>query len=226
MNFKKALIYLYKQFENIVFPQCCLICGKLSEDIWCEKCKKEMLKEKKFIIEENKQNKKCYFESHIYFFQYKDNIRKLILDYKFNDKSYLYKIFSEIITKNKKTYRILKKYDIITPVPIHRKRKKQRGYNQSYLIAKEISININTLILENKILKKTKNNIEQSSLKKEQRAQNVKNVYVLEKSEKIKNKNIVLFDDIYTTGNTVNEISRILKENGANKILILTIAKD
>ena len=55
---------------------------------------------------------------------------------------------------------------------------------------------------------------------------NVKDVYKIVNKEKIENKNIVLFDDIYTTGNTVNEISKILKQNGANKILILTIAKD
>ena len=73
---------------------------------------------------------------------------------------------------------------------------------------------------------KIKNNKPQSTLNKKQRKQNVKNVYKLENKGKIENKNIVLFDDIYTTGNTANEIAKILKQNGANKILVLTIAKD
>ena len=59
-----------------------------------------------------------------------------------------------------------------------------------------------------------------------ERKQNVKNVYKIINKEKIKNKNIILFDDIYTTGNTVNEISKILKENEAKKILVLTLSKD
>ena len=55
---------------------------------------------------------------------------------------------------------------------------------------------------------------------------NVKNVYKVAEEQKIVNKNIIIFDDIYTTGNTVNECAKVLKESGANKIGILTIAKD
>ena len=90
----------------------------------------------------------------------------------------------------------------------------------------EIVKNIDGLECENNVLEKTRNTKEQSSLKKEDRKQNVQNVYKILNQDKIKNKNIILFDDIYTTGNTVNEISKILKQNGANKILAFTLAKD
>ena len=66
----------------------------------------------------------------------------------------------------------------------------------------------------------------QSKLDKSSRNQNVKNVYKVVNTQKIKNKRIILFDDIFTTGSTVNEISKILKQNGAKQILVLTIAKD
>ena len=127
---------------------------------------------------------------------------------------------------NEKICGILEKYDIIIPVPIHKRRKQKRGYNQSELITRQISKKIPSLVHESTAIQKIKHNIEQSSLSKEQRKQNVKDVYKIVNKEKIENKNIVLFDDIYTTGNTVNEISKILKQNGANKILVLTIAKD
>lgn len=224
-TFQKASIFLYEKIENILFPTCCLICGKLTEEILCKKCEKEIHKELNIKME-NKAKKDIYFEKHLYLFEYKDKVRNLILDYKFNDKSYLYKLFSKIIIKNEKICGILKKYDIIIPVPIHKKRKQKRGYNQSELITKEISKKIPNLIHENKAIQKIKNNTEQSSLSKEQRKQNVKDVYKILNKEKMQNKNIVLLDDIYTTGNTVNEISKILKQNGANKILVLTIAKD
>lgn len=220
---KQALIFLYKKIENFIFPPCCLICGKLGKDIYCKECKKQIYKKALFKVENKNE---LYFEKHIYIFLYKDIIRKLILDYKFNDKSYLYKIFLRIIIKNEKICGILKKYDIIIPVAIHKKRKKQRGYNQSELIAKQISKKIQKLKYESNILIKIKHTIPQSTLTKKQREQNIKNVYKIKNKEKIENKKIILFDDIYTTGITANEISKILKENGAKEILVLTIAKD
>lgn len=222
---KQALIFLCKQIEKIIFPQCCLICGKILPNFLCQECKKELYEKAIFKIENNK-NKQLYFEKHIYIFMYKDKIRNLILGYKFNEKSYLYKIFSKIIIKNEKICGILKKYDIIIPVPIHKKRKKQRGYNQSELIAREIAHNIQNLEYQNNILEKTKNTKPQSTLRQKQRRENAQNVYKLLNKEKINNKKIIIFDDIYTTGSTVNEVSKILKQNGAKEIIILTIAKD
>lgn len=224
MRILNALIFLCKKIENIIFPTCCLICGKVTKEIMCKECKKDIYSKTIYKVE-NKESENKYYKKHIYIFEYKDKIRDLILDYKFNEKSYLYKLFSKIIIKNQKICGILKKYDIIIPIPIHKKRKKQRGYNQSELIAKEIAKNIN-LEYKNDIIDKTKNNLQQSSLTKEQRKQNVKNVYKIKNKEKIQNKKIIIIDDIYTTGNTVNAISKILKENGAKEITILTIAKD
>ena len=215
---------LYETIKNIIFPPCCLMCGKWNVSFLCTECKKELDEKAVFQIEQKNSN--YYFEKHIYLFQYEGKIRNLILDYKFNDKAYLYKIFSEIVIKNKKICGILKKYDIIIPVPIHAKRKKQRGYNQSELIAKEIAKLQSKLQYDNKILQKEKNTVPQSSLSKEQRKQNVQNVYKLVNQEKIRNKKIILLDDIYTTGNTVNACAKLLKENGAKEIIVLTIAKD
>lgn len=123
----------------------------------------------------------------------------------------------------KKYVELFGSYDIISAVPIHKKRKHDRGYNQSELIAKELAKNIPNTIYKN-ILKKTINNQRQSELKKEERLENVKNVYQIQNRQIIENKRIVLFDDIYTTGSTVNECSRVLKENGAKEILVLTLA--
>ncbi len=136
----------------------------------------------------------------------------------------MYKTFAKIILKNEKMYRIIQSYDIIGAVPIHKKRKNERGYNQSELIAKEISRNIKELKY-GKILRKIKNNERQSSLSKDKRNQNVKGVYQIENSQIIKGKKVILFDDIYTTGSTVEECSKVLKANNAKEIMILTLAK-
>jgi len=93
------------------------------------------------------------------------------------------------------------------------------------LLAREISKDYNMEYNE-KCLIKDVHSEPQSSLSKEYRLKNVKNVYSVKNSEKIINKNILLIDDIFTTGSTVNECSRILKQAGAKNIGILTMAKD
>lgn len=111
-------------------------------------------------------------------------IRKTILDYKFNDKSYLYKTIVNFFIKNEKFFKILKSYDTIIPAPINKKRNKKRGYNQSYLLAKEIAKHTG-VTLENNCLYKTKNIIEQSKLNKEERQKNIVGVYKLMHRRKI-----------------------------------------
>jgi len=199
----------------------CGFCGKINKECLCEECEKRINENLIYKIDK-KQNK--YFDKHIYLARYEGEFRNSILNYKFNEKSYMYKTFAKLILKNEKICEILKTYDIITEVPIHRLRKNERGYNQSTLIAKEISKYIKELEYR-RLLLKNKNNSHQSLLKKEERLDNVKNVYVMQKEQTIKNKRIILFDDIYTTGNTANECSRILKENNAKEILVLTLAR-
>ena len=177
-------------------------------------------------------------------------LREIILNYKFNDKSYLYKTIVNFLLKNEKIFEILKSYDTIIPVPISKKRKKERGYNQSALIAKEIverlkkeqftkKLATNKMTIEqfrqqntqkieynDRCLFKTKNIIEQSKLNKQERAENIRGVYELRNKELLYNKKILLVDDIYTTGSTVDECSKILTDANPQKIGILTIAKD
>ena len=127
--------------------------------------------------------------------------------------------------KNKKICDKLKSYDIIMPIPISKKRKKQRGYNQSALIARNLAKEF-SMQYDEKVLKKIKDNIAQSSLNKEERIKNVQNVYYINKTNKIIEKKILLVDDIYTTGSTANECSKIVKKAGAKEVGIFTIAKD
>lgn len=209
---------------DLIYPPKCGICGKLNENFLCSKCNKMLENDAKFSVEKFKKLENEFYE-HIYMFKYEGLIRRLIIEYKFQEKSYLYKTIANFLLKNKKMFEIIKTYDKIVPVPISRKRKKTRGYNQSYLIAKDIA-NIVGIKLENKCLFKTKDIIEQSKLNKEERLKNIKGVYEIKNINRIKNKKILLFDDIYTTGSTVNECCRILNIAKPSKIGILTIAKD
>ena len=111
------------------------------------------------------------------------------------------------------------------PVPISKKRLSFRGYNQSLLISKEIA-KLTKIELNADCLVKVKNTVKQSTLNKEDRAKNVVNAYKLINGNILKNKKILLIDDIYTTGNTVNECSKILRKINPKKIGIMVLAKD
>src|SRR5699024_2654283 len=104
-------------------------------------------------------------------------------------------------------------------------RMKERGYNQSFLIAKALGNKLN-IHIETNCLIKTKNVIEQSKLNREERKQNIQNVYELKNKQILNNRKILLIDDIYTTGNTINECSKILKQANPKRIDVLVLAKD
>ena len=148
-----------------------------------------------------------------------------IIKYKFLNSPYLYKFFSNIILNDLKLVDYIRSFDVIIPVPIHKKRKKKRGYNQSELIAKEIAKRLEVQLQLN-VLYKNVNNSPQSTLNQEQRKYNAKGVYILKNEKLIKNKNILIFDDIFTTGNTVNECSKIIRNAQVNNVGVLTLAKD
>ena len=213
-----------------MYPTICGICEKINKDGLCPKCNLELKKQaevnilQKEEIEENIKKEK-YFEELMYIFKYEGQVRKLILDYKFNEKSYLYKTFVNFLLKNEKLFENIKKYDKIIPVPISKKRNKERGYNQSMLIAEEIA-NKTNLELVNNCLIKTKNIIEQSKLNKEDRQQNIQGVYSLQNERLITKQKILLVDDIYTTGSTVNECCKILQQANPKTIGVLVLAKD
>ena len=202
----------------------CGICGKLDKNSLCNKCKIRLEKNSINKIE-NYKSTSSYFDEHIYLFQYTGEIRDTILKYKFNEKSYIYRTFLEFVKNNEKICAQIKKYDIIMPVPISKKRLKQRGYNQSALIAKNLAKMLNIDYKEN-ILVKIKDNKPQSEMGQEKRKRNVKGVYRIKNKEKINQKKILIIDDIFTTGNTVNECAKVLIENSANIVGVFTIAKD
>ena len=209
---------------DLFFSPICGICGKLNKDGLCNKCKIQLEKvAENDILKQDLED--IYIKELIYIFKYEGIIRKLILDYKFHEKPYIYVCFVNFVLKNEKIFEKLQSYDTIIPVPISKKRMKERGYNQSLLIAKKLSREVKIPLQVNCLLK-TKNIIEQSKLNKEQRKQNIQNVYELKNGEILNNKRILLIDDIYTTGSTVNECAKILQQARPEKIDVLVLAKD
>ena len=221
------MVIILEKILNLIYPQVCSICGKLNPKSLCNRCKIKLEKEFKFQTYNYSEDFEKNFVEHHYFFKYENLIRSQILSLKFQEKPYIYKTMSYFLKNKRKSFEKLKKYDIIITVPISKQRLKKRGYNQSELIAKEIS-KILSIKIEENILFKIKNTVPQSTLNKNQRKENAKGVYIAKNAQKVKDKKILIIDDIYTTGNTVNECAKQLVETGIkrNNIGVLTIAKD
>lgn len=224
---------VWKNLQKLIFPPVCGICGKLNENYLCNRCNLELQKEAQFqvdsyITETGFQRK--HFDEHIYFFKYQGLIREQIINYKFNDEAYKYKAISNFILKNFilkdiKSFQILNNYDLIVPVPISKKRLKERGYNQAELIARQIAKALEKRIVTN-CLCKSKNIVAQSTLNKQEREENIKDVYTIKNERVLLKQRVLLVDDIYTTGSTANECCRILQEAKPAKIGVMMIAKD
>jgi ComF family protein len=117
------------------------------------------------------------------------------------------------------------KFDYVIPVPLHKSRERERTYNQSAFICKGINEVLNTEAV-NDCLKRTRFTESQTRLDKEQRKDNVKGAFEIRKkySGSLKGKNIILADDVITTGATILECARILKSAGCGKVIICSIA--
>ena len=115
----------------------------------------------------------------------------------------------------------------LIPVPLHKKQLKKRGYNQSAELAKEISLRFKIPILNNALVK-IKQTISQTKLNRTERLKNVRGVFEINPSfsASIKNKKILLVDDVFTTGSTMEECAKTLKKAGAKEVWGVTIARE
>jgi ComF family protein len=114
--------------------------------------------------------------------------------------------------------------EVIIPVPLHPKRKRQRGFNQAQLIVKELS-RLKRIEIVEECLVKNRNTPPQTLLDEEEREKNVSGAFGIKKEENIKEKVVLLVDDVYTTGATIRECSSVLKEAGVKEVRAITLAQ-
>lgn len=206
---------------SLIYKENCEICSKVTNEntYICKSCINKIL-EKSVGKTRNIMNTYDI----IYVSRY-SILKKYIIKYKFNSKKYIGNMFIALCVERLKKY--LNKIDIITSVPLSKEKKKKRGYNQSEYVAKKVAEKCNIKYVN--FLYKNKNNINQSSLNKQERKENIKGIFSLENEiilnkEKYKNKNILLLDDVYTTGATIDECIKVIKEKVNCNIIVLIIA--
>ncbi len=208
------------------FDWFCYICKKKSDNF---KIHKKCLIENKILQWKNFNNKKIYLDTVIVLTHYKNPvIKKLITAFKFYGKKgiwrELWKRLVELIQKNS----YLNKQDcIILPVPLFFFRKWIRWFNQSAIIWREIGSLLDIRYSE-MVIKRRKYTRQQSKLSQEKRINNLDNAFKINKKrvDNIDNKIIFIVDDVVSSWTTLNEISKVLKQNGAKKVIGVCLASN
>ena len=155
-------------------------------------------------------------------FVYDSDKRYALLRYKFRNDKYCSKSLA------KQMYRVIcqfyadERIEVVCAVPMMKKQKRQRGFNQSQVLAEQIARMMDIPCEE--LLIKTKINLVQHELDREQRKTNVIGVYSLSNVQMIKHKRILVVDDICTTGNTLAECCRVLLKGGAEEVFCVAAA--
>jgi ComF family protein len=163
---------------------------------------------------------------------YEKNATEVIHCFKYKAKIQLAESLSELLLTTFRLFWEKDSVDVIVPVPLHPKRLRQRGFNQSYLLvrywkmlAASTSLDPCNFEIERDVLVRKRPTAPQTALGRERRAANIKNAFDIRGREIIKNKRVLLVDDVYTTGATVNECARLLLKYGAEHVDVLTLAR-
>lgn len=215
---------------NFLMPQRCLLCDVINHGLLCPSCCQ-------CLYSDNAKCPQCginmpeitrcgdcikqppYFDKVIACFDYRAPVSDWLSAFKFQQKLYFAAFFAQQLEKTIPPASPIKR---IVAMPLHKSRLRQRGFNQAHEIAKRIahSLNIN---YESRLITRTKHRPAQTTLNYKNRKQNVENIFKLKKP--LSDTHIAIIDDVVTTGSSVNEIAKLLKQNGAHRVEVWCIAR-
>lgn len=207
---------------DFLFPTTCPSCGRevYMGSSWCQSCLQKVSLGKEVQIENGRYVKEVFVLA-----QYVDGVRNVLRDVKFNDKKEVQeKVLPFFAALEKWDY--LKEVQLVIPVPISRKKREERRYNQVDILFKDFFLERGLLYKD--CLAKLSHTKPMWGLMKKKRYYNVYGAYILREellsNNYIYGKNVLIVDDILTTGSTIEEVGRILNKSGAKKIKALTFA--
>jgi len=210
----------FNTFLNFIFPNFCLGCLK-KDTVLCDKCLSK-------IPLTNERVDKNIFSV----FEYRNAvIRKMIWSLKYRGHKILATKLAQILhDKILEELSDLQTFDnfmkpLLIPIPLSKERLKERGFNQASIIIEQLQSINNIFSPAFGVLIKIKDTPNQASLKnKKERKENIKNCFEVKFPEKIKGRNIILIDDVTTTGATIKEARKVLSKAGAKKVIAFTVA--
>jgi len=223
MSGMQAVKKLMKSLVNLLYPLHCIGCQKPLEAInefhICNHCRSSINRNAMPPFElESLPKAKAYSAC-----LYDSSLKELVHSFKYKGKSVLAKVFSRLMIDYIKDNPEITDVDLITVVPLHKERLREREFNQSLLLAGPIAKDY-SLLLAN-ILEKIRKTRYQNELLKSERLRNLQGAFSLSPKADIKGKNILLIDDVMTTGATLSECAKILLNCGAGNVTCFTLAR-
>ena len=202
----------FSDFSPVVSPLCPIcstpLVSGLQKDHLCEDCLR----------------KRPFYEAIYALYHYEGAMMEAIHQFKYGEKRYLAKSLGPLFVQFAGS-RMKQRDDLlIMPVPLHKKRLRERGFNQSLLLAKHLARQMNAE-LDFLSLRRVRYTLPQTGLGKEERRKNVRGAFRVENPHAVKAKTVLLVDDVATTGNTLNECARVLKKSGCKNVFCMVLAK-
>ena len=241
---KKDLSDYWRSFIRLLYPAHCLSCRVpllIDETYLCSSCHQtiQLLKVPLCIRCASPlppygsyrslcgpcSSHRPYYDRGFALVRYEEPVKTVFHHIKFGKKIWLLRLFAPLVEQCSNRLNV-SDYDMLIPVPLDSKRQRERGFNQAQAIAgmlKRSNPNRNLGIREP--LVKWKRTLPQSQLTRHERLKNVEGVFSVRKRSLVHGKHILLVDDIFTTGSTINECAKLLKEEGAERVDFFTIAR-
>jgi competence protein ComFC len=208
---------------KLLYPPRCVFCGEIisirKEPEICNNCIKDI----SFFGRSTNVRREDRFDSLSVLFSYEGIIKKSLQNFKFHDKPAYFRAYASLLVERIRKDTNLDKVDMLMAVPLHRSRLISRGYNQSRLISRYIARQTGKPDMS-KIIVRTRKTEVQSKVAGPHREANVLNAFRVKCNDRIKGKTILIIDDILTTGSTINECCRVLKEAGAKTVHAAVVA--
>lgn len=234
MNLDSLFSSIKQKVLNFLFPSHCVSCGK-GGSFLCQKCRNKLIYLQQPLctrcskpIHTGTICQKCLSQTWdidgIYsIFKYGGTIRQAILQFKYHNIKALADPLSNLMSAYLRRH--LLSFDIIMPVPIHKRRLRERGYNQSSLLAQRLSRMTNIPVVEDVLIRTKHTPSQAKSDSVDQRRKNIRNAFRCVNHD-ISGKRILLIDDVCTSGATLNSCAASLKSAGAASVWGFTLAKE
>lgn len=207
---------------NLIFPPKCTFCAAILErpsDLMCPNCQRTL----PWLLGARAEKRVEFVETCVSALRYQERVKQSIHRFKFTGRSWYAKTYGVLAAQCVHDH-LNGAYDVITWVPVSKKRKRERGYDQAFLLASEMAGHLGREPVE--LLRKVRDNSAQSGLTEAaQRRANVLDVYEAPWPERLAGKRVLLVDDVVTTGETLSECARTLRMAGAEHVVCVTLAR-
>lgn len=212
---------------SLIYPPRCQLCGKgldlFSGKVLCEICRDGIILNTPSGYDGCKTNAH-YFDASYSVCVYEGAIRECIHNFKYNGKLAIEKLFKGLMIEFAEKHIDMRRFDWLIPVPLHRVKYRERTFNQSTILAVHLSRRFRISMLNNN-LTRTRMGDPQMMLSKNKRLKDIKGSFRIQNPILLKDKTVLLIDDVFTTGATVNECSKVIKEAGAALVEVFTLAR-